>query len=227
MMAAIPAKIRNAIPGRLMRAACLAAVSFSLCASPLAAQTPNQPSSQPPVSQSPAIPHPSPGPASPEPPASADAQAVKVNEVASRPALVFEGQATWEDGYTGLVNAFQRLRAELARVGLKAGGHPMLVFVSTDDVGFRFQAMAPLAEAPASPPELGAEFKIGLTPSGRAVKFEHRGAYDEIDATYEAITAWLDEKNLDARDFFVEEFANLGSGPDDSNLSVDVFVFVK
>ena len=214
MMTAIPAKIRHAIPGRPMRTACLAVVGFSLCLSPLAAQTP----AQPPVSAA---------PASPEPLAPADAQAVKVNEIAARPALVFEGQSTWEDGYTSLVNGFQRLRAELARVGLKAGGHPMSVFVSTDDAGFRFQAMAPLAEAPASPPDLGAEFKIGQTPSGRAVKFEHRGAYEEIDATYEAITAWLDEKNLDARDFFVEEFANLGNGPDDANLSVDVFVFVK
>jgi effector-binding domain-containing protein len=219
MMTAIPTKIRNATTVRLMRAACLAAVGFSLCLSPLAAQTP----AQLPASSAPA----SPAPVSPEPLAPADAQAVKVNEIAARPALVFEGQSTWEDGYTSLVNGFQRLRAELARVGLKAGGHPMSVFVSTDDAGFRFQAMAPLAEAPASTPDLGAEFKIGQTPSGRAVKFEHRGAYEEIDATYEAITAWLDEKNLDARDFFVEEFANLGNGPDDSNLSVDVFVFVK
>ena len=211
MMTAIPTKIRNATTVRLMRAACLAAVGFSLCLSPLAAQTP----AQLPASSAPA----SPAPVSPEPLAPADAQAVKVNEIAARPALVFEGQSTWEDGYTSLVNGFQRLRAELARVGLKAGGHPMSVFVSTDDAGFRFQAMAPLAEAPASTPDLGAEFKIGQTPSGRAVKFEHRGAYEEIDATYEAITAWLDEKNLDARDFFVEEFANLGNGPDDSNLS--------
>ena len=214
MMTAIPTKIRNATTVRLMRAACLAAVGFSFCLSPLAAQTP---------AQLPA----SPAPVSSEPLAPADAQAFKVNEIAARPALVFEGQSTWEDGYTSLVNGFQRLRAELARVGLKAGGHPMSVFVSTDDAGFRFQAMAPLAASPASPPDLGAEFKIGQTPSGRAVKFEHRGAYEEIDATYEAITAWLDEKNLDARDFFVEEFANLGNGPDDSNLSVDVFVFVK
>ena len=227
MMTAIAAKIRNAAPVRLMRAACLAAVGFSLCLSPLAAQTPAQPS----VSPAPASPAPaSPAPSTPAPATSlpaTDAQGVKINEIAARPALVFEGQSTWEDGYTSLVNGFQRLRVELARVGLKAGGHPMSVFVSTDDAGFRFQAMAPLAEAPASIPELGAEFKIGQTPSGRAVKFEHRGAYEEIDATYEAITAWLDEKNLDARDFFVEEFANLGNGPDDGNLSVDVFVFVK
>jgi effector-binding domain-containing protein len=87
--------------------------------------------------------------------------------------------------------------------------------------------MAPLEQAPANPPEFGAEFKLGQTPDGRAIKFEHRGSYEEIDATYEAITAWLDEKGLDARDFFVEEFASLGTGPDDSASAVDVYVFVK
>ena len=72
-----------------------------------------------------------------------------------------------------------------------------------------------------------AAFKLGETPSGRAVKFEHRGAYEEIDATYEAITAWLDDKGLESRDFFVEEYLDQGKGADDTALAVDVYVFVK
>lgn len=196
------------------RAAALAGFALCVWFSPLAAQTAAPPTLPPTL-----------------PPASSAPADVRINEIAARPALVFEGQSTWEDGYTSLANGFQRLRAELDRLGLKASGNPMSVFVSTDDLGFRFQAMAPLAQAPvnppANPPELGAEFKIGQTPSGRAVKFEHRGSYEEIDATYEAITAWLDEKNLDAREFFVEEFANLGAGPDDPGAAVDVYVFVK
>lgn len=204
------------------RAARLAALVLSLSLSPLAAQTPAPapPLASPPASSAPAQ---TPGLKTPD----LKVQDVRINEVAARPALVFEGQSTWEDGYTSLANGFQRLRAELDRLGLKAMGNPMSVFVSTDDLGFRFQAMAPLAAKPANPPEFGAEFKLGQTPDGRAVKFEHRGSYEEIDATYEAITAWLDEKNLDAREFFVEEFVNLGGGADDPASAVDVYVFVK
>ncbi len=40
------------------------------------------------------------------------------------------------------------------------------------------------------------------------MRFEHRGAYDDIDATYEAITAYLDEKGIDAQEVFVEEYLN-------------------
>ena len=48
--------------------------------------------------------------------------------------------------------------------------------------------------------------KIGKTPSGKAMRFQHLGAYADIDATYDAITAYLDEKGIDAQDTFIEEY---------------------
>jgi hypothetical protein len=155
-----------------------------------------------------------------------DASAGATVEVAPRPALTFDGQSTWDNGYTSITNAFQLLKAETERAGLKATGRPITVFLFTDDAGFRFRAMLPLADPPANP-ALGAEFALGKTPSGRAVKFEHRGAYDEIDATYEAITAWLDDRNLLAEDFFAEEWVAEGSSAGDVDVAVDVYVFIK
>jgi effector-binding domain-containing protein len=143
-----------------------------------------------------------------------------------RPALIVQGTSEWADGYTAIENAFQRLRAETARAGLKATGVPVAVFVFTDDMGFRFQGMLPIEE-PAAAPALGDEFSLGKTPGGRAVKFEHRGAYDEIDATYDAVTAWLDDRDLVAHDFLVEEWLKAGSSANDIDAAVDVYVFVK
>lgn len=147
-------------------------------------------------------------------------------EIPARPALVIQGSAEWLEGYAAIENAFQRLRAETSRAGLKANGAPLAVFVFTDDMGFRFQAMLPVEE-PATAPTLAGEFNLGKTPGGRAVKFEHRGAYDEIDATYDAVTAWLDDRNLVAHDFFVEEWVKEGSSASDIDAAVDVYVFVK
>ena len=192
-------------------------------ASPVpASPVPAQAMPAPPLS--PAAPAPAQAPVPTAPPGPSDQ---RIEQIASRPALVLIGESAWEDGYATLTGAFQRLKAEAERAQLKGVGAPVAVFVATDDLGFRFEAMAPLAEAPAGETQLGSGFKLGRTPEGRVVKFEHRGSYEEIDATYEAITAWLDEKNLDARDFFVEEFVNPGRGPDDSETSVDVYVFVK
>ena len=160
------------------------------------------------------------------PPPDSESSAANLIDVAPRPALTFDGQSTWDDAYTSLTNGFQRLKAEVERAGLKPVGRPVSVFLFTDDAGFRFRAMQPLAEAPANP-TLGAEFAMGKTPSGRAAKFEHRGAYDEIDATYEAITAWLDDRNLLAEDFFVEEWVAEGSSAGDVDVAVDVYVFIQ
>jgi effector-binding domain-containing protein len=59
------------------------------------------------------------------------------------------------------------------------------------------------------------------------MKFQHRGAYEDIDATYEAITAYLDEKNIEAQNLFVEEYLTDPKAPDDASLEVDIYVFIK
>ena len=69
--------------------------------------------------------------------------------------------------------------------------------------------------------------KLGQTPVGKAMKFEHRGEYDDIDSTYDAITAYLDEKGVDAQDVFVEEYLNEPKSSDDPNLQVDIYVLIR
>ena len=36
----------------------------------------------------------------------------------------------------------------------------------------------------------------------------HKDAYEEIDGTYETITAYLDAKDIVARDAFIEEYVS-------------------
>jgi effector-binding domain-containing protein len=59
------------------------------------------------------------------------------------------------------------------------------------------------------------------------MKFEHRGSYDDIDSTYEAITAYLDEKGLEAQNIFIEEYLSTPKSADDQDMEVDIYVFVK
>ena len=80
----------------------------------------------------------------------------------------------------------------------------MTIYTSTDDTGFQFQAAVPIAEAPKDPPQ--GDLTVGKSPGGKALKFVHRGSYDSMDATYETITNYLDERKLDAKDMFIEEY---------------------
>ena len=115
--------------------------------------------------------------------------------------------------------------AYLDSAGLKASGPAMTIYTSTDDTGFDFKAAVPVAEPPKTPP--GKEIAVGQSPDGKVLKFVHRGSYDEMNQTYEAITNYLDEKGLDAKDLLIEEYVtDLVTSPQDM-LVVNVFVPLK
>jgi effector-binding domain-containing protein len=148
-------------------------------------------------------------------------------ELTSRPAATAEGKADRDEVFGAITGSIDLIRTEIAKAGLKAAGRPIAVFLEADDVGFRYRAAIPLESTPEGKTELSDAVKLGPTPVGKAMRFEHRGAYDDIDATYEAITAYLDEKGVDAQDLFIEEYLNDVKTPDDPNLQVDIFVLLK
>lgn len=228
------------------------AVALIAAPIPLAAQQPAGDASKPaaPKTETPApAPAQSPakdaaGPAAPEPAkpdaakpdapkaeapkeAPAEEGAIKVEEIAARVTIQAHGAAKWEEGYAKIAETIAKLRAAAQKAGLKETGRPLAVFTDTDDAGFKFDAMLPV-DAPAdSKADLGADVSIAQAPSGKAVRFEHRGAYDDIDSTYEAITAYLDEKGLEARNLFVEEYVSEAKDSSDMALQVDIYVFLK
>jgi effector-binding domain-containing protein len=134
------------------------------------------------------------------------------------------GSGTWDKAYDALVEAFKKVDAYLDGAGLRPSGPAMTIFTSTDDTGFDFKAAVPLAEPPKSPPK---EIAVGQSPDGKVLKFVHRGSYDDMNQTYEAITNYLDEKNLDAKDLLIEEYVtDLVTSPQDM-LVVNVLVPLK
>lgn len=148
-------------------------------------------------------------------------------DVPARPAIIVSGKSTWDDGFKTIMADFARLNEVLAKAKVTATAHPLAVFTETDDNGFSFSAEIPLDAAPPAGLDLPADVKIGETPSGKAMRFQHRGSYEEIDSTYEAITAYLDEKGLEARNLFAEDYLNQVKTPDDGTLEIDIYVFLK
>jgi effector-binding domain-containing protein len=167
-----------------------------------------------------------------EPPAAAapDSAAASVMSqsvtVDARPAAVLKGQGKWDGAAKTISAALAKLKDAVEKAGLAVNGRPIAVFTKTDDTGFSFEAMAPLAAAPEGKIKLAEGVAIGASPAGKALKFQHRGAYEEINATYEAIAAYLDEKGVDAKDLIAEEYLTDFKGEDDS-VDVDIYVFLK
>jgi len=142
-----------------------------------------------------------------------------------RTIVYLKGRSKWDAAFDTLVDAFKSLNEYLDKQDIKPTGAAMTIYTETDDSGFSFQAAMPIAAAPENPPK--GDIAVGQTPSGRALKFVHRGSYDAMDSTYEAITNYLDDKHLEAKELFIEEYATDLVKADAENLVVNVFVPLK
>jgi effector-binding domain-containing protein len=226
----------------LLAAPVLSGRGFAQQAEPSATPSPSpQPPSPTPAAPAPATQQEAPAsgappaaPATPQTPESpqpakppGDSSMGQTIDLAARPAAYMEGKTTWDEGFSAITGSFAIISSELTKAGLKSAGRPITVFLETDDTGFRYRAMVPLDNAPAGKTSLPDAVKIGQTPAGKAMRFEHRGSYEDIDATYEAITAYLDERGIEAGNSFVEEYLNEVKDPSDPNLQVDIFVLLK
>ena len=162
---------------------------------------------------------PAPAPAQPGDPFGED------TTLAAKPIVYVKGTGTWDNAFETITGSFKTLKAYIGKEGLKADGQPMTIFTSTDDTGFQFQAAIPIAEPPKNPPH--ADVAVGTSPEGHALKFVHRGSYDGLDNTYEAITNYLDERKLEAKDMFIEQYVTDPLSTNQEHLVVNVLVLVK
>jgi effector-binding domain-containing protein len=160
------------------------------------------------------------------PPGVPDDNSATTLELAPRPVAYISANAEWANGFKSVQSELAKVDAAVKKAGLTQAGHPFAVFLATDDKSFQFEAMVPLAGNPEAK-DLSAGVKIGESPAGKAIKFLHRGAYDDIDSTYELITAFLDEKGLESQNRFIEEYLTDTTEPDDTNLEADIYVFLK
>lgn len=179
-----------------------------------------------PLKDEPAAPAPDADQSQPPPGVPSDAAAVTL-DVPARPVAYIVGDGEWSKGFKTVMGAIEKVNAAVKTAGLTPAGRPFAVFLSTDDNNFHFEAMTPLTEKPAGKAELTDGVKIKDSPAGKALKFLHRGAYDDIDSTYDLITAFMDEKGLDSKNMFIEEYLTDTKESDDSSFEADIYVFLK
>jgi effector-binding domain-containing protein len=209
-------------------------IALSLAAAPLAAsaQAPAPAPAPPPVVQPvPPAPEPTPQPVpQPAPPVATDPVqpapefGLEVQLVA-RPMLFMRGTATWDGAWPTLVGAFRKVSTYIGKNSLAADGAPFVIYTQTDDNGFEFQAAIPIKAEPRTRPR--GEVQYGLSPAGKALRFAHEGSYAEMDQLYEAIANYLDERQLESRELFIEEYAKDPLTTPEGELRVFIFVPLK
>ena len=195
-----------------------------------AQQAPAAPSPAPAQPEAPSATNPAPsapGAAQPDSTPPGEASTGEGVDFPPRPFAYIEGKADKDEIYSSILGSLSLVKREMDKANLTPAGRPIAVFVESDDTGFKYHAGYPLTAAPEGKSSLSETVKVGQTPSGKAMRFEHQGAYGDIDATYDAITAYLDDKGIDAQDTFIEEYANDVKDPDDPTLQVNIYVMLK
>jgi effector-binding domain-containing protein len=197
-------------------------------ASPAGAAPSDIAQTSPPAAASPNAP----APAQPAAPANPEGLRTKPGDafgedvtLSAKPIVYLKGSGTWDQAFATISDALKKVEAYVAQKGLKTDGLPMTVFTSTDDHGFDYEAAIPLAETPKEPPQ--GEVALGQSPDGHALKFVHRGSYETLDDTYEAITNYLDDKQLESQDLLIEQYVTDPAKSDDNNLVINVLVLTK
>jgi effector-binding domain-containing protein len=230
---------------RFFRLALVALIPVALISAGALAQSPapavTAPATPAPETPAPTVPA-TPAPAAPAPatpPPAAEAPATPPPAVAPvqtadpfgeeitltpKTAVILKGSAAWDSAFETLTDSFRKLAALLDKQGIKPSGNSMIVYTSTDDSGFTFQAEIPVDQEPKNP---GKDISMGKTPEGKALKFVHRGSYDNMDNTYEAITNHLDDKKLEAKDTFIEEYITDPLKTAEDKLVINVYVPLK
>jgi effector-binding domain-containing protein len=202
-------------------AAALAIVAALAAPQPAWSQSPVQAPAQTPPAVTPAP--------APNAPAATPAQPGDVfgekTALTAKTIIYVKGSGTWDKAFETITTSFKKIKTYLDKEGLKPDGLPMTMFTATDDAGFEYEAAIPIAEAPKNPPH--GDILLGQSPEGQALKFVHRGSYDDLDNTYEAITNYLDDQRLEAKDMFIEEYVTDPVTAEAGKLVVNVYVLIK
>jgi effector-binding domain-containing protein len=139
--------------------------------------------------------------------------------------IYLKGNSTWDKALESLQDAFKSVYTLLDKQGIQRAGPAMTIYTEANDTGFSFQAAVPIADVPKDPPK--GDIAVGQSPGGRAMKFMHRGSYDSMDNTYEAITNFLDERRLEATEAFIEEYETDPVTTPEDKFVVTVYVPLK
>jgi effector-binding domain-containing protein len=167
-------------------------------------------------------------PATPPPAATAPVQAAdpfgEEIMLAPKTVVIAKGTGNWDSAFDALTDSLKALSALLDKQGIKPAGNSIIVYTSTDDTGFTYLAEIPVDQ---DPKNLTRNMSVGKSPEGKALKFIHRGSYDNMDNTYEAITNHLDDKKLEAKDTFIEEYITDPLKTEEDKLVINIYVPLK
>lgn len=135
-------------------------------------------------------------------------------------------KSNWADISRLINNSITEILRAAEDSRLEAIGKPYAVFFKTDDKSATFQLCLPISKVGPLTQNWVRTFKISNQEAGRALKFQHRGAYSNIDSTYESISKYLDDHKVPTRSMIIEEYLDAKNLASNSNQAIDIYIYL-
>jgi effector-binding domain-containing protein len=97
------------------------------------------------------------------------------------------------DAATALTLAYEEISAYMYTSAIPMAGQPMAITLGNDEDSINFIAAIPVKSVPEM---LSGRVQTGTSPSGMAVRAIHQGAFDQMTATYEKLSAYMTAHGL-------------------------------
>jgi effector-binding domain-containing protein len=93
-----------------------------------------------------------------------------------------------DDVARALAEAFGEITRYMTANDIEIAGQPMAITRAWDEQGYRFDAALPVDRLPES---VNGRIRAGQSPGGRAIRIIHRGPYDEMLGSYDALASYM------------------------------------
>lgn len=139
--------------------------------------------------------------------------------------LSISSEGNWDDSLKQFTAAFLKLEEVIASQRLEQAGPYFVVYSELNDLGFQFKASVPvkLKEGLSLPPGV----MFDQSPEGKAVRLTHRGPFENIAETYDAVDEYSSKEGFTDENVFIEQYLTQLKGVDDEDLLINVYVKVK
>jgi effector-binding domain-containing protein len=143
----------------------------------------------------------------------------------ARTLLMRKAKTSWDEAWANIVSTFKAVRVDADKLQLKVTGAPLIIYRSTSDDSFEFDAALPIEAAPKE--ALVGELSVGPARTGKAIKFIYKGPFDAMDSTYELISNYIDSKKIEAEDLSIEEYVTDPLTTKPEEIVINIFMPLK
>ena len=134
--------------------------------------------------------------------------------------IVYSGDvAEGKDAFDATLNGLKKIYSFLEKEAGAPTGPAMTIYTPTE-----VRLAVPVGKPPSGLPQ---GLSLGKSPAGQALKFVHRGSYDSLDETLEALTDQFEQKGLEAPDVFVEVYLTDPRTTPQDKLVIEIYALIK